>query len=216
MEPELAFPVEKTLVEAGPAWVFRTRALKMTEYNTAEIRPTPAARFRFRFVQIELLVTSIVTVAVFPVIVLKYRPTAPRGILFGAMAALLLLDLAVFLIFTRVRGKPLPSEPIRIDLGRRIVFIPRLAIGSRLALAFGNGTSEPREVRLGNVAPLQICAGSLWNYVPFKAFQLNLLLGNPAGERIPLMTHGAEKELREDAASLARFLNLPLLDHSSE
>lgn len=144
MEPELAFPVEKTLVEAGPAWVFRTRALKMTEYNTAEIRPTPAARFRFRFVQIELLVTSIVTVAVFPVIVLKYRPTAPRGILFGAMAALLLLDLAVFLIFTRVRGKPLPSEPIRIDLGRRIVFIPRLAIGSRLALAFGNGTSEPR------------------------------------------------------------------------
>jgi len=45
---------------------------------------------------------------------------------------------------------------------------------------------------------------------------LNLALAEPEGARVSLMTHSEEKALREDARTLAEFLQVPLLDHAGD
>ena len=75
--------------------------------------------------------------------------------------------------------------------------------------------SRQRLINLDNdVAALQICsyAGIGSDKKPFKIMELNVVLAEPPGERINLMSHGSEVRLRQDGAALADFLGVPLLD----
>jgi len=74
------------------------------------------------------------------------------------------------------------------------------------------------EYSFREIAALQLCT-----YYPnsdddenscYKATELNLVLTDPPGERIGLMCHSQEDDIRKDARKLADFLGKPLLDHT--
>jgi hypothetical protein len=46
-------------------------------------------------------------------------------------------------------------------------------------------------------------------------YEANLVLANPPGERIHMLVHPSEGQVRSDAAEFARFLGVPVLDHAS-
>ena len=45
-------------------------------------------------------------------------------------------------------------------------------------------------------------------------YEANLVLAEPPGERIHMLIHPSEGQVRSDAAEFAHFLAVPLLDHS--
>jgi len=73
------------------------------------------------------------------------------------------------------------------------------------------------EVPLQDVAAVQVCSGAIGGpNCSFTTFELNLVLSSPAGERVQIISHGAERDLKNDASRLADFLRVPLLDHSAD
>ena len=70
-------------------------------------------------------------------------------------------------------------------------------------------------VELSRVAAVQACSrhvtDSDWSY---WCHELNLVLNDPPGERINLMSHGNQQRLLEDANRLAEFLHVRLLMHA--
>ncbi len=70
-------------------------------------------------------------------------------------------------------------------------------------------------IRFRDVAALQICSGIVSNdRNEFKTFELNLVLLSPTGQRVHLISHSKEDDLRNDAHQLAEFLKVPLIDHT--
>lgn len=80
-------------------------------------------------------------------------------------------------------------------------------------LGGGGGLAD---MALDRVAAVQVCSRLVQSdQVGFYvAYQLNLILRQPVGERLPLMCHADEPSLKADARHLAEFLDRPLLDHS--
>lgn len=71
---------------------------------------------------------------------------------------------------------------------------------------------------LRDVEGLQICSktvsgseGGSWT-----ALELNVVMKRPLRARVPVICHGNRAALFEDARKLAKFLNVPLVDHCDE
>ena len=73
-----------------------------------------------------------------------------------------------------------------------------------------------KQLPLRFVAAVQIASGlvSASDGPNYTAYQANLVLNQPPGERITLMAHSREQQVRADARRLAEFIGVPLLDHS--
>jgi len=71
---------------------------------------------------------------------------------------------------------------------------------------------------LDNIAALQICRGhsAFSRRRGYQWHQLNLVLHDPPGKRVPLMTQVGAETVRADAEALAEFLDCPVLEHSTE
>ncbi len=66
----------------------------------------------------------------------------------------------------------------------------------------------------GAVAAVQLCAYPMARGPAGTAFELNVVLRDPPGERRPFFyARSAPEEAREQAGRLAQFLGVPLLDH---
>lgn len=63
------------------------------------------------------------------------------------------------------------------------------------------------------IAAVQICSRAVSDE-GFIAYELNVVFRDQAGARLPIISHGDSAALRADAAQLARFLRVPLLDHA--
>jgi len=94
------------------------------------------------------------------------------------------------------------------------VFIDREQNEIRGQKLRGDGRAVER-LPLALVAAVQIasCNGS---YMPRDTvfYEINLVLTEPPGERLTLMAHSHEAQIRSNARRLAEFLNVPLLDHT--
>ena len=69
-------------------------------------------------------------------------------------------------------------------------------------------------VFIADVAAVQLCSKIVNSENPFRAYQLNLVLNNPKGDRINIFCHGNKKAAYDDAQKLANFINRPLVDHT--
>lgn len=77
------------------------------------------------------------------------------------------------------------------------------------------GTELRQEVGLDRVSALQVLALKQTGVdEPYYCFELNLVLDS--AERIPVTCHGSLRHLREEAAELARFLDVPLWDATKQ
>lgn len=101
--------------------------------------------------------------------------------------------------------KLMPCSPVFIDRkGGEIR-------GKKLRLAGGLVAELP--LRL--VAAVQMVSGRIYpsEDPSYIAYQINLVLSKPPGERLAIMAHAKEQEICSDARRLADFLSVPLLDH---
>jgi hypothetical protein len=71
-----------------------------------------------------------------------------------------------------------------------------------------------KQLPLGSVAVVQVVSCKRLDNLPDIVNEINLVLSQPPGERLTLMAHYNEKQIRADAQRLAEFMNVPLLDHS--
>jgi hypothetical protein len=79
------------------------------------------------------------------------------------------------------------------------------------------GSDEPAgdAIRLRDVAAVQLCSGCWRGQAQYTAFEVNLVLSVPPGNRVNLVSHLSAEPARADAEQLAAFLKVPLLDHTA-
>ena len=124
------------------------------------------------------------------------------------------LCLALGGVFIWAGWKLLANPPVFFDTERGEIRGRKLRVGSRRI--------EP--LPLTAVASVQITSGhvtedKLGDSSPdsdYTAYEINLVLRDPPGERLTLTAHNDEPHIRADAQRLAEFLDVPLLDHSKE
>lgn len=67
---------------------------------------------------------------------------------------------------------------------------------------------------LESVAAVQICSKQIHSqYGNYTIYQINLVMADPSGERVCLLSHGYLKAIRSDAKQVSDFLGRPLLEH---
>jgi hypothetical protein len=73
----------------------------------------------------------------------------------------------------------------------------------------------PQTIRFDQVAAVQLCSKIVEKSEGdgYTTIELNLVLCDPPGARIPLMSHGDETSIMQSARTLAAALERPLLDH---
>lgn len=107
-----------------------------------------------------------------------------------------------FILVARLATKP----PIVFDRGRGSVRGKGLKLDGRIQ----------GQMPLHNISAFQLCSGTVRDSEShfFPSFELNLVLVEPPGQRICLMSRRTDRTLRRDAEQLAQFLGVPLLDHT--
>lgn len=89
--------------------------------------------------------------------------------------------------------------------------------GRDMIIATGKtaGTILPGCLSFRDVACLQVCSGMIRSRdSSYRTYEINLILANPPGDRIHLVSHADRVPLKADAAKLAEFLAVPLVDDS--
>ena len=158
--------------------------------------------------------------------VVEIRPTTGSRILWGASLGVGLMGLAMTVGV--IMSGPLFGALITGPVGVTFVTIALLGLSGRFgsvrvradrtsrALTVGRGAAERRHP-FDDLAALQVCSRAVANAKhPYVAFELNLILTDPPGERISLTCHANSEALQRDATDLAEFLGVPLLDHTGD
>ena len=183
------FTVSKAPIATSSA-SFRTMALKFPSPELAVLGPTAGSHlFHAAVVGAGLVVLFCLLAAV---------RTLPGILIAGTIgSALTVLGLA------GLAGK-LGGKRITIDRQQGL-----LCVAGRGGINVG-----AVGVPLADIAALQICSKLVDNDPSYVSFELNIVLREPAGERLNLISHADEQALRADAKRLAVFVDRPLLDHS--
>jgi len=175
---------------------FRTMKLTRPRPDQAVLKPTLGSRLFFAafflFGLGALAFVPWVTNQAFEDGLAAWLAVAVTGIIGPAFTILSLLGLS---------GR-FGQRPVRFDLRQGLLWS-----------AGGGG----RSVRIDDVAAVQVCGQHVMgagDAASFTAFELNLILSDPPGERLGLFSHGAEPALRSDARLLAEFLDKPIVDHT--
>ena len=97
---------------------------------------------------------------------------------------------------------------------------PPRRVGERpTAEALRRGAGQARfggrsGIQLDDVAAFQICSRFVDDSEgAYTSYELNVILRQPPGERITLLSHARQDSVRADAHQLAEFLDRPLVDH---
>ncbi len=190
--------VSKTPMSPASSANFRNTRLVVRKANTALIAPTLGSRALFLFFFVMGTIGLILSIKSL------FDMDIP-GIFLGFIVGSVFFLIGLFGLLGKLGTKPMIFDR---QQGRMIQKGQKPDIFS--------GTVG---VPLDDIAALQICshfesgqeAGD--SYV---SYQLNVILREPPGQRINLMDHGVEYDLRADAKRLAEFLNKPLLDHTAD
>jgi hypothetical protein len=171
----------------------------------------------YRTIQTTVLAGPFVALGIMLIVIRGTNPSLwsqLRQWLWLIVAVYLVYDLICTLLMLRLVRRVCLPAPIRIDFSERLLTLPP-AVPASLFCWMKGGASSPRQVPFGDTAAVQICKG-MSPLKSFWVFQIIVVLKQPPGERVLLMEHANEAALRDDARSLAKLLNLPLLDHTSE
>lgn len=158
----------------------------------------------------------------------RWRPTAMVWALAAMFVLPALLVLVALLASGQVSGDPF-SWILPVIALLFIAFGVRVPSRHRLPVVFDRGVGwywrgEPRSqssadigalseaARLADLYALQLIGGQMnhGTHASWRTFELNLILQD--GRRLPVITHGNLRRLREDAGALATWLALPLWD----
>ena len=127
--------------------------------------------------------------------------------LWGSLAsAAIFLTIGAVFVLASVRLMACP--PVFLDLTQGKIRGNKMRIAGRLV----------EEIPLTLVVAVQIVSGWIRgdSETPsYTAFEINLVLSQPPGERLAVTAHSKEIAIRSDAQRLAEFLNVPLLDHTA-
>jgi len=97
---------------------------------------------------------------------------------------------------------------ITVDMAREVIEVRRLMLGRR-----------PRAIAFSDVYALQLCtrfARGGGDSSDSMTHELNLVLSQPADERVSLMSNVTVRPLREHAKQLGEIMGKPVLDHSNQ
>lgn len=185
-------PVQRTALGATSA-NFRDRALRQVEPEVVVFAATVTGR-AFWVIAMGAGVMGLVMV---PAAYQAMPWVAPLPLAVGGL--FLLLGLAGLLGW--LEGRP------RVEADR-----------TRRVLTLKEGLWYPtRVIPLDSVAAVQLCR----QYVAggpesdnYTTYELNLVLREPPGKRIGVLSHSKAEAVRQDAEAFASFLGVPLLDHT--
>ena len=189
------FPIEKILVQNRIA---SSTARALRSRGTGQMAVIPALGPRI----IKALVTLVGLAAIGGGAALGVAAARKSG--WGGLVGFLFPSLigVGFILVARLATRP----PIVFDRVRGSVRGKGLKFDERIQ----------GQMPLHNISALQLCSGTVRgseNHL-FPAFELNLVLVEPPGQRIWLITRQTDRTLRRDAERLAQFLGVPLLDHT--
>lgn len=116
------------------------------------------------------------------------------------------LPFVIGLVFTLSGGflLVLKTKPITIDMVSGYFYTGRKGPGEYF------GSDNPKIAKLLNVHALQLIAWYVRGKRSYYTYEINLVLNN--GNRIPVVSHGNKRKIREDADALSAFLNKPVWD----
>lgn len=171
---------------------FRTMALKFPSPDVAVFQPTIGCRLFFAFFAAGGVAALVIFIGL-------DSDRSVGSVLFAGFigSAFAIVGLA------GLSGR-LGAKRIVFDRARGVLLGPK-----RRAATFAT-----EGVPLADVAAVQVCSKLDSANGREVYFELNLVLREPAGERLNLACHADEKNLRADAGKLAEFLDRPLLDHT--
>jgi len=124
--------------------------------------------------------------------------------------------------FLYTSGVPLAGGPLFVYVGlilwRSTCVLFDRASGVVRGAGLKVGAATVREIPLRLVGAIQVCSGTVLSEGRkadhYDAQQINLILTEPEGTRVPLIAHAQSDRILADARQLARFLKVPLVDHS--
>lgn len=173
---------------------FRTVKLEFTEPDVAQFRPSAGLRI-FHLVFLAFGV-GILALGV---------PDSSRKGSIGGIA----LTGGIGVLFTAVGGLGLT-----VGFGTRSVVADRRVQTLVVRKGLDRAAFYSRSWAFDDIAALQICCRLVEGDSDYTAYELNLVLANPPGERHNLFSHGSAKAMREDGIAFAEFLGKPLLDQT--
>ena len=179
---------------ASSSATFRTMALKFPSPDVAVFQPTIICRLFFAFFAAGGVAALVIFIGL----------DSDRSV--GSILLAGLVGSAFAIVGFAGLGGKLGARRIVFDRARGVLLGPK-----RRADTFG-----AEGLPLDDVAAVQICSKPDSGTGPEVYLELNLVLREPAGERLNLTCHGDRKNLRADAKKLAEFLDRPLLDHTEQ
>lgn len=206
-EPEVidgrVLELERALLPGSTA-NFRTMVLRSAGPGQMSLKATMGAKvFRGIFVGFGLLALGMGVIGI-----VFFGSISKESVWWGLLAVA--IPIIVGTVLTLAGFKFLTEHPIVFDRVR----------GSVQGRSLKTDDHIRGEIALRDIRALQICSGMISNTdgegKSYRAFQLNLVLGDPPGQRIPLVAHAKGEALRRDAEQLAQFIRVPLLDHTKQ
>jgi len=191
--------LEKTLVRRGVG-SSSSRVLRSRRFGQMVLKPSLGPRILKAF----LLLLGLLFIGIGTA--LGIAATRKSGWVAGLVGFLFCSLMGVgFIVFARWAASP----PIVFDRLQRAVRGKSLKLNGRVQGG----------IPFKQISALQLCSGTVSTgeaHHLLTAFELNLVLVEPPGERVWLVTRNNKKTLQRDAERLAGFLGVPLLDHTDE
>jgi hypothetical protein len=173
---------------------FKTAKLTVTPAKIMTITPTAGAKMIWWGI-----IGAGVGIMIFLLPDALHRYTMSKCLILGGVGGLFgLVGIAGVLSLRTIE--------VRQDLRRITIASPDFRILRKVPACFS----------FEDIAAVQICSQRVQPNEgrDYTAYEVNLVLHTPPGERVHLFGHAKENDLKADARQLADFLNVPLLDHS--
>lgn len=195
LRPDQTLPIEMKCTGQLGAANSRTHKLNQPSPDVLRVAATPRSRI------VQLLVFGPGVVVLLLGLLGVVSLTQPTGPDLGAAV----LCLTVGGGFTAVSLTLLRCPTVTLDRSTGVMS------GGRV----GKAAAPARSMPLRQVAAVQIVSGdvSADEGPRFTTYEVNLVVSDPPGRRITLMSHAEQMHIRDDAAKIAEFLSVPLLDH---
>lgn len=192
---DIAFELDAQPVDAGTPLRYRTHHLVRIDSNVRRLAPTAKHALLSLLLPV---VGAVCLVAGGSGLIAKFYVQASMALAVGGLMA---ASLGSVLCWARLGS-------VTFDLRRGDYWTNHRFDGPQL---FGRFRG-----RVDNIAALQLVRGmrvtGARRFFPF--YQLNLVLADPSGERVSLVTHGVTDAARADAEALTEFLRKPMVDQT--
>jgi hypothetical protein len=187
--------VTSTVVSGGGSASFATSRLSFPTPDTAVFSPSWGARALWSLVFVAGCVSLLYALP------MSIRERSVGGLVLSAV---------IGVSFAAIGGIGL-----FVGFGVRCVIFDRRQATIVVTRGLGVRSTTLPLYAFRDIAAVQLCSQYVERDDPgYTTYELNLILTEPAGERLKLTSHADESRVRADAQRLAHFLEKPLLDHT--